>query len=944
MAEDRSTFKADYAASGRSKCARCRQTIDDQEFRIGPMVQSDKGDFKYPQWHHFSCFEDGWVKKHTGELVDAAQVSGLDRLKFEDQKKIKSLIVAGDSTAERKAHTDDEKKLAAESKLVWTKAQQLENLSNAELAELLDANDQPNSGKIFGGRNNMVQRVADAMVFGAIEKCAVCKHGDLYFSHGVYKCSGNVDEFAKCEWKGTDAKRKAFVVPEDLRDNHPFLKSYKFKARDKATVAVSAVAENANPTLNNVVSVKKRGRPEEAVETPDASAAAGAAVPDAAAADDDKAATAAPAKGCFAGCLVTAVGKLSRTQKALEDLIVSCGGTFSKSLAADICVTTAQEVSGGGTKKGADAVKNGLLCVSEQWVDESIKAGHRLLGAELSPFVLANAKGEHDATRKHRTEVGSKNEAVAEAAKVRSQLEENFTNKSTAKSAVKKLVVKGSGGAVDEDSGLVEDGHILVKAGDTYNATMNQADVTSGTNSFYILQVIEHDKMQQWTCFRKWGKVGAADIGATKSTNYPTADAAIREFKKTFFDKTGNHWENRKDFKKVYGKFTLIDIDYDAQPAGGGGGAASAGDYKGALDRSTRDFVSLIFDMKVMTDALKELEIDTEKMPLGKLSKATIAKGFGALSELQKVFEADPDAVTNNRARVVSLTNQFYSYIPHSVPTGAKALPLIVSLDMVKAKTELVQALAEMEVAAKLMSSDTAEDGEHPIDAHYKKLKTQLRGVEKGSELWQRLDTYLQHTHASTHTMYSLELVDLLEMNHEGDDARFAPWAGNGNRMLLWHGSRLTNWVGIISQGLRIAPPEAPSTGYMFGKGAYFADMSSKSANYCFTSSDKTTGILMLCEVALGNMKERKAAFFETAIPNKTHQSTYGIGKNHPDPKGAFHEDSGCVIPMGKGVPSPQQDTTLLYNEFIVYDTAQVRPRYLLRLNFNYKKKCGTFF
>ena len=55
-----------------------------------------------------------------------------------------------------------------------------------------------------------------------------------------------------------------------------------------------------------------------------------------------------------------------------------------------------------------------------------------------------------------------------------------------------------------------------------------------------------------------------------------------------------------------------------------------------------------------------------------------------------------------------------------------------------------------------------------------------------------------------------------------------------GNRQLLWHGSRLTNWCGILSTGLRIAPPEAPVTGYMFGKGVYFADMSSKSANYCF--------------------------------------------------------------------------------------------------------------
>ena len=36
-----------------------------------------------------------------------------------------------------------------------------------------------------------------------------------------------------------------------------------------------------------------------------------------------------------------------------------------------------------------------------------------------------------------------------------------------------------------------------------------------------------------------------------------------------------------------------------------------------------------------------------------------------------------------------------------------------------------------------------------------------------------------------------------------------------GNRQLLWHGSRMSNWAGILSQGLRIAPPEAPVTGYM---------------------------------------------------------------------------------------------------------------------------------
>lgn len=52
-----------------------------------------------------------------------------------------------------------------------------------------------------------------------------------------------------------------------------------------------------------------------------------------------------------------------------------------------------------------------------------------------------------------------------------------------------------------------------------------------------------------------------------------------------------------------------------------------------------------------------------------------------------------------------------------------------------------------------------------------------------------------------------------------------------------------------LSSGLRIAPPEAPVTGYMFGKGVYFADMFSKSANYCYAAPTVADGVLLLCEV-----------------------------------------------------------------------------------------------
>ena len=43
-------------------------------------------------------------------------------------------------------------------------------------------------------------------------------------------------------------------------------------------------------------------------------------------------------------------------------------------------------------------------------------------------------------------------------------------------------------------------------------------------------------------------------------------------------------------------------------------------------------------------------------------------------------------------------------------------------------------------------------------------------------------------------------------------------------------------------------------TGYMFGKGIYLADVVSKAGSYCHAKPESPEGILILCEVALGNV------------------------------------------------------------------------------------------
>jgi len=119
---------------------------------------------------------------------------------------------------------------------------------------------------------------------------------------------------------------------------------------------------------------------------------------------------------------------------------------------------------------------------------------------------------------------------------------------------------------------------------------------------------------------------------------------------------------------------------------------------------------------------------------------------------------------------------------------------------------------------------------------------------------------------------------------------------------LLWHGSRFSNFVGILSNGLRIAPPEAPKSGYAFGKGVYFADLAGKSSGYACPYLSGGVGTFVVCEVALGNPQKLKQCNCDAnRLPKGTH-STHAIGTQHPDPKSSITIDKDVTVPLGKVV------------------------------------------
>ncbi len=125
--------------------------------------------------------------------------------------------------------------------------------------------------------------------------------------------------------------------------------------------------------------------------------------------------------------------------------------------------------------------------------------------------------------------------------------------------------------------------------------------------------------------------------------------------------------------------------------------------------------------------------------------------------------------------------------------------------------------------------------------------------------------------------------------------------------MLLWHGSRISNFVGILSQGLRIAPPEAPASGYLFGKGIYLADMAEKSIHYC-RSHGSDTALILLIEVIFylisGRYRRSKhlvAILTSSQRADGTEQEALNKVLWFEGPtRIVLHKAQGCDNPQGK--------------------------------------------
>ncbi|KAF8467354.1 poly polymerase catalytic domain-containing protein [Kalaharituber pfeilii] len=507
------------------------------------------------------------------------------------------------------------------------------------------------------------------------------------------------------------------------------------------------------------------------------------------------------------------------------------------------------------------------------------------------------------------------------------------------------------------------------KDGVIFDGTLNQTDIGKNSNKFYYVQLLYHPQSGGYATWTRWGRVGESGATSIVAPKNSTLSNAMYQFEKKFKDKTGLSWANRFDEPKAR-KYTYVLKNYaesddeDDEENGKGKGKGKGKDKKeeneeppipeSKIHEALQKLMSLIFNTNIMQQQLVSMSYDSNKLPLGKLSKSTLNQGFLVLKAIGDLLNNPSLAQSQHhcspRDAFIQLTNRYYSVIPHAF--GRNVPPVINSPQMLKKEVELIESLGDMQIASEVIKNTKAprdEDGNpiNPIDQQFQSLRLEEAiPLDKKSGEFKNLEGYLKRTHGKTHHV-SLKVEEIFRIERQGETQRFKD-AGydtlpNDNRYLLWHGSRVTNFAGILSQGLRIAPPEAPVNGYMFGKGIYLADMVTKSANYCCAFSSDQTGLLLLCEAQLGNpMFELVHADYHAAENSKKAGALATKGKGRTAPTqwmdaGIVHDDlKGVKMPDIKAHPGDidERGLYLQYNEYIVYNVAQVKLRYLFRCKF----------
>lgn len=310
------------------------------------------------------------------------------------------------------------------------------------------------------------------------------------------------------------------------------------------------------------------------------------------------------------------------------------------------------------------------------------------------------------------------------------------------------------------------------------------SDIKDNHNKYYIAQGLQ-DKSGSHYLWTRYGRVGLDGVG--DKAGCCNLDMLLKLYNKKYHEKT------RKGYTEVKMALGTPNQGVKAEIKTGAKEEKKKKDDgpKSKLDQRVQDLISFIFDMNLIEQSVIQIGYDVKRLPLGQLSKETVLEGYKYLTEIEKVLNG------KSKGDLADLSAKFYTYIPHNFGMKHMSNFIIKSHESLKQKLDLIQNLIDIKIAHKIMNpkaAKKAKNAKNPLDEKYDALNCNLVPLDERTEERKMVEIYLENTKESR----KMQVIELFKVERDGEDKRFNP-NKLSNKKLLWHGSRFSNFGGILS-------------------------------------------------------------------------------------------------------------------------------------------------
>lgn len=412
-------------------------------------------------------------------------------------------------------------------------------------------------------------------------------------------------------------------------------------------------------------------------------------------------------------------------------------------------------------------------------------------------------------------------------------------------------------------------------------AVLQITDIKTNRNKYYAIEL--HAAKDKYRIYTHYGRTDDLDsnpeAGVRESRYCNSLQEAEDIYQKIFTEKTSP----RKGYKEINLASSKI------------GSKKTFGKSSGIVDQKTlsklkdkpnkvvctlskplQELISYIYSEATNT-LIKTVNVNITangiETPLGVLTLAQIDKGQEYLDQLT-------DLLAKNKTKsvqddMIQLSGEFYTVVPHKFGRSKEAAQeaVINSMEKLTARQDTLQLMKDM-----LNVNSKGNVLVNPaIEQKYKALDCKIEFLDKDSAEFKKISSFIVKSKAKGYG--SLKVKNIYTLRREAEHTAFAKDIGNDK--LLFHGSNIQNWVGILSRGILLPKVviklgvSRTDSGWL-GHGIYFGDAIDTSLNYA-ESGSKGTSLIAIATVALGKMKDYNKITHGLISPPNGYDSCHGV-------------------------------------------------------------------